>query len=280
MIKTERTIQEEMVLYYTGYYRDVLGLRDWEQRVNARLNEERTFAEPKICRIEEWMNYDFQGKKVLVVGAGTGAELFALFKRGADVFGVEPDKHAMRILSLKADFHALPQDHLSLCVAEHLTHTEDLFDFVYCYTVLEHVRDVERSIDEMLRVTKPGGWIFINTPNYLYPYEGHYKLLCYPPALLCGGLVLRAYLSMRKRPVTFVRSLTFLTPRRLDRILQKKEVDVLRLTFASSGTIRSQSPSERKGLMKATMERVVNRYARILNITSNQYIFVKKNSNV
>ncbi len=39
------------------------------------------------------------------------------------------------------------------------------FDAVFYYHVIEHVRDPERSLREIARVLKPGGSLFIGTPN-------------------------------------------------------------------------------------------------------------------
>jgi SAM-dependent methyltransferase len=47
------------------------------------------------------------------------------------------------------------------------------FDAILSHEVLEHVRDDRRSVEEMLRVLKPGGVIVLFVPNLGYPYETH-----------------------------------------------------------------------------------------------------------
>jgi len=63
-------IEKLLRQYYKSYYFDQLGLKDWKQRTNTRITEEQFFAIPVISKLKLLLNYDFAGKKVLVVGAG------------------------------------------------------------------------------------------------------------------------------------------------------------------------------------------------------------------
>ena len=144
----EGRIHEAVWRYYGAMYRDALGLRDWERRVRARLDEEHVFGDATVSRVEDWFGYDFRGKRVLIVGAATGAEFFALARRGAAVYGIDLNPDAISILRLKARARAVPPTAF-VAAAEALPFAENAFDFVYCYTVLEHVANVERpSLDQ------------------------------------------------------------------------------------------------------------------------------------
>ncbi len=215
-----------MKAYYEDYYRVKLGLSDWETRVQNRLREEEYLGKPNLDRVEGWMNIDFSGKRVLVVGAGTGAETVILHQRGAKVFAIEPEQRALEILRLKAKFFHIPQERFKKTVAERITYAANSFDFVYCYTVLEHVRDVEKSIDEMIRVCKVGGLVYIQTPDYRFPYEGHYKSsrISFSPKWL-------TYLQfwLKGKPVRFLSSVNFVNAPELDNIFMKRNVLTLRI---------------------------------------------------
>lgn len=219
-------IDGHMRQYYENYYRRDLSLRDWRERIEYRMDEERNFAEPNIRKVEEWMGFDFAGQRVLIVGAGTGAESVVLHQRGAEVHGIEPYDKAMQILHLKAQLHNIPAERFQQANAETIPHPNESFDFVYCYTVIEHVQDVERSIDEMLRVCKVGGTVYIQTPEYRFPYEGHYKMnrLPFSPRWL-GQL----QLLWQRRTARFLGTVNFVTAPQLNRIFFARNVVTVRV---------------------------------------------------
>lgn len=203
--------------YYTDYYRDQLALPDWEYRVAARLSEHESVM-PFITQIETWFNEHFSGnKKVLVVGGGTGREFVALTRRGCDTYAVEPSSEATRIGLLKARYLKIAPFRFMRGNAEALPFANDTFDFVWCVAVLEHVHDVETSIQEMVRVTRPLGRIFIVTYDYRQFYEPHYKLTV---PLFLPKWILRLYLRLKGRPPEFLNTLQFVNQNILQNIFQ------------------------------------------------------------
>ncbi len=256
-------LETAITRYYTRYYCEQLGLPDWARRVEARLDEERTFAEPVIKKIEGWINYTFQGKRVLVVGAGTGAESVMLARRGAQVFAIEPDARALEIIRLKAQAHNITSLSSLAAVAESIPFPGCHFDFVYCYTVLEHVQNVENALDEMIRVSKPDGYVFIQTPDYRVPYEGHYKLLLVPFA---PRWVQSLYLRLKGRPVAFLKTLNFLTAPQLDRMLWRRNVVIMRIA----------EPGRFLRYGKGIKGRLLSLMNNALIACKDQYIFLRK----
>jgi len=191
--------------YYKKYYRDELGLKDWKLRIENRLNEEITFSENIFNEINQKLDFNFKDKKVLVVGCGTGGELVYLYKiKEADVYGIEPDYDALDICKIKSKLHNISEDRFIYAYSEELPFSECIFDFVYCYTVLEHVNDVVKSIDEMIRVTKKEGYIYINAPDYRQFTERHYKI--HIPMFL-PRFINKIILIILKRPTKFLYSL-------------------------------------------------------------------------
>lgn len=45
---------------------------------------------------------------------------------------------------------------------EALTYEDDFFDIVHCVNALDHTKNAEQALKEMIRVCKPGGWIYID----------------------------------------------------------------------------------------------------------------------
>ena len=80
MASQEKYRELEIRIY--DYYRDNLGLPDWERRINSvRMNEEDAIAS-QIQAYAEYMNVSLSAEKALVIGCGTGAELFCLARNG------------------------------------------------------------------------------------------------------------------------------------------------------------------------------------------------------
>ncbi|QYK51534.1 MAG: class I SAM-dependent methyltransferase [Anaerolineales bacterium] len=249
--------------YYEDYYRKDLSLVDWRERIENRMDEERTFAEPNIRKVEEWMGVNFAGQRVLVVGAGTGAESVVLHQRGAEVHGIEPYDKAIQILALKAELHNIPPQCFQQAVAEQIPHPDESFDFVYCYTVLEHVQDVEKTIDEMLRVCKTGGLVYIQTPEYRFPYEGHYKItrLPFSPRWLTA-----LQLLLNGRSPAFLRTVNFVTAPQLNRLFFARNVLTMRIEL---NWLKMWAPVRQAN-------KLTYWFTKTFGIGRDQYIFLRK----
>ncbi len=69
---------------------------------------------------------------------------------------------------------------------ERLPFRDGSFDVVVSNHVIEHVRDQALHVSEMHRVLRPGGVVYLATPNKYWLYDPHYKLpfvSWLPPAL-------------------------------------------------------------------------------------------------
>jgi SAM-dependent methyltransferase len=226
VVSQESTILDLMAIYYTKYYRDELGLPDWQKRVAARASEEQC-SERVIGKLELWSNEKYTtGKKILIVGSGTGAEFIAFSQRGCDVLAIEPNHNAVEIAHLKAKSHEFNPERIIQGYAESLPFVAEQFDLVWCFTVLEHVNNVYACIDEMVRVAKPGGKIFIVTPDYRQWYEPHYKMFM---PMWAPKWLLRCWLYLRGRPTFFLNSLQFISSRMVREHLRKQPVTAMQV---------------------------------------------------
>lgn len=261
MTDLQKRIDGLMSAYYSHYYKTQLGLRDWQTRVDSRLQEEQNLAEPNISKIENWMDLNFKDKRVLVVGAGTGAEAVVLHQRGAEVHGIEPYAAANEILEAKAALNNIPPERFVNAPAEKIPFPDGHFDFVYCYTVIEHVQDVEQSIKEMIRVCKVDGLVFIQTPDYRFPYEGHYKSS--RPGFSSKWLT-RLIFWLQGKPIKFLQSVNFVNGADLDKILFAQNVLTIRF---SPPWLRDWASMENSSLRDFT-ERT--------GIGKDQFIFLRK----
>jgi len=211
--------------YYVSYYKDMLGLKDYEDRCLLRRNEVELIGKRTISLVNQIANVDIVAGRTLVVGCGSGAELGALAQGGGDPYGIDPVHDAVQLsrdrLVLSGVTETDATSHVKQAGAEKIPWDSDFFDFVICHTVLEHVQDVPQSLKEMIRVTRRGGKVFLCLPDYRFPWEGHYKMWL---PLMMPRWVIRKCLSLQKRPVEFLDSLNFLTAPQLDRVLYKLQV--------------------------------------------------------
>ena len=56
---------------------------------------------------------------------------------------------------------------------ENLTYPNEYFDIVHCVNALDHTLDPKKAIKEILRICKPGGWIYLrHAPDQRKRYRG------------------------------------------------------------------------------------------------------------
>jgi 2-polyprenyl-3-methyl-5-hydroxy-6-metoxy-1,4-benzoquinol methylase len=217
-------LTESIKKYYTKYYKDDLGLKDWRQRVDARLNEEKNDR----CRLDKlsgFLNINFNKLKVLIVGCGTGGMAVELQHSGAKAYGIDPSIEAIEITNLKATKNNYSKN-FTQGIAENLPFKNESFDFIICFSVIEHVKSPEISIKEMIRVCKCPGYIYIATPDYRFPYEAHYKIFWIP---ILPKFLTILYLKLLGRPAKYFEHIQRVTAKKLDNILMHQNVSFFRI---------------------------------------------------
>jgi SAM-dependent methyltransferase len=110
----------------------------------------------------------------LVLDAGCGP--------GSWPYGERPD---LRIVAFDIKFPPgppAPREGLGVLRADlaRLPMRDGLFDLTMCHYVLEHVSELERCCDELTRVTRPGGTLYLSVPrsasfdDRLYRFAGYF----------------------------------------------------------------------------------------------------------
>ena len=217
--------------YYTRYYRDTLGLPDWQTKVSGRITEE-DVETTRIQIVAETLGRPLRGLRVLNVGCGTGGFNVAAQRAGASTWGIDASEDAVRICELRRALGAGGQ--YALAAAEALPFPDGCFDLVYCLSTLEHVEGVEAAVGEMVRVLGTGGAVLLYAPNAWALYENHYKIF-WPPR--CPKPLARLYLRLRRRPTGFVDTLNYLSARRCARLFRRAGA-----TVAPFGLVKTDGP--------------------------------------
>ena len=215
-------LRDRLEAYYTRYYRDVLGLPGWRQRVEWRLASDDEFDGKQVTSVQDEIG-PLNGRRMLNVGCGTGGFNVAADRAGALPCGVDVNVEAVTICWLRRTL-----DHRGLyaaAAAEALPFRDDEFDLVVCLSALEHVADVPASLREMARVLRPEGTLLLYAPHGWALYESHYKLTCFPLFL---RQLARLRLKWARRPTAFLDTLNALTERRCRRLLEAAAMAVER----------------------------------------------------
>jgi 2-polyprenyl-6-hydroxyphenyl methylase/3-demethylubiquinone-9 3-methyltransferase len=107
---------------------------------------------------------DWRGKEVLDLGCAGGFMSDEIAQRGARVTGIDPAQKAIEIAIRHAESKQLSIRY-DAGVGEKLPYADHTFDIVICVDVLEHVSDLNKVINEIVRVLKPGGYLAYDTIN-------------------------------------------------------------------------------------------------------------------
>ncbi|MCQ9205760.1 MAG: class I SAM-dependent methyltransferase [Omnitrophica bacterium] len=108
--------------------------------------------------------YPKQGDKVLDVGCGTGLFLASLEESEADLWGVDISKNATDMAKKKVK---KPQQIICKEI-DTLPFSEDEFDLITAWGVIEHFSSISLILGEIRRVAKIGKKIAIMVPNTYY----------------------------------------------------------------------------------------------------------------
>jgi ubiquinone/menaquinone biosynthesis C-methylase UbiE len=223
-VSVDGLLRERIRAYYTRYYRDTLGLPDWARLVALREDEEKA-EQSQLDQLQGTLATAGLPGPVLNVGCGTGGFNVVTAATGARLVGVDADAEAMAICALKQQKHEGASGTFVRAAAEALPFPDATFGLVYCFSSIEHVDSVAATVREMVRVTRPGGQIYVHTPNAWSWYEGHYKVHWVPFLPQAVG---RLYLRLRRRPTAYLASIRRLTPRQLAREFRRHGVRDLR----------------------------------------------------
>jgi len=133
---------------------------------------------------------DLHGRRVVDVGGGPG--FFVREFRAAGALALCLDTDRGELAALGADGHGG-----AVGSALRLPLASETVDVCFSANVLEHVGDWRAMLAEMVRVTRPGGVVFVAFTNWLSPWGGHETS---PWHYLGGERAARRYQRRNGRP--------------------------------------------------------------------------------
>jgi len=140
-----------------------------DDRLKARLISAIDSYIPNLKIIKIIERYIKNGDYILEVGCGTGRLINCLAKRNKIfAFGVDM---SVKSIEISRDLSSSIETKCNLvrCDIKKLPFKDGSFSVVFADSVIEHVKNYEDAISEIVRVTKTGGYVIITVPNRLRP---------------------------------------------------------------------------------------------------------------
>jgi 2-polyprenyl-3-methyl-5-hydroxy-6-metoxy-1,4-benzoquinol methylase len=122
-----------------------------------------------------------ENDEILEVGAGIFLLCCQLKKQGYNITALEPNANGFSyfyniqkiIIDYASDGGFLPP--VIKTYAENLSE-ENRFKFIYSMNVMEHVSNIETTLEKIFNALSSGGYYRFICPNYSFPYEGHFGI--------------------------------------------------------------------------------------------------------
>lgn len=142
---------------------EVTQQQKFSRRYFEEIEEFRYRIEPEIFSFAQFTR--FHKKKVLEVGVGAGTDFVQWARTGADCYGIDLTEESIRHVQHRLKFENLTAQEVRVADAQQLPYGENFFDLVYSWGVIHHAPNMELCLQEIIRVTKPGGIIKIMIYN-------------------------------------------------------------------------------------------------------------------
>lgn len=116
--------------------------------------------------------------QVLDVGCNAGTQSMIWAEQGHQVFGVDINAPLIDLAKQRAGERGLSIN-FEVGTAENLPFADASMDVCLAPELLEHVPDWESCVNELARVLRPGGVLFLSTTNCLCPVQDEFALPLY-----------------------------------------------------------------------------------------------------
>lgn len=161
---------DELNEFYRDYYdKGNFGLLNYKQRTVDEIRRISDYTEAQLKKEASYIsNYKTSGN-FLDIGCGLGAGLIYARRFGFNLFGTELDPDAISFVNEHFDATVFHGDLLSA------KYPNCFFDYVFFNHVIEHVLDPNAYIAEIFRILKPGGFLYVGTPDISAPFYRMYR---------------------------------------------------------------------------------------------------------
>ena len=125
----------------------------------TRYDEYRYSKEAHILRCLDQI--DFDGRQVLEIGLGQGADAEQIIRRGGIWSGLDLTPESVERVKARLALRELPHRAVKQGSVLQIPYEDNSFDIVFSHGVLHHVPDIQSAQKEILRVLKPDGQLIV-----------------------------------------------------------------------------------------------------------------------
>lgn len=215
-------LQSEFLSYY-GVTDD-----EWIDFVTAAWLDDDTNSQWRYDDITNYIGGEVPEKvRILDMACGCGTFVNLGLLNGLSVWGIEPEDWKHTLNRMKVDVYEYPinwKDRYIKSVGEALPFSNNSFDYVSSYQTIEHVQDIQLCLEEMIRVLRPKGALFLYAPDYRGTYEGHYRLPWLP---LFPRSLAQFYLKVLRRPKEGLEAINYVTSSSLKRMSSDYDIEII-----------------------------------------------------
>jgi SAM-dependent methyltransferase len=147
-------------------------LSDEKKALHIKINTD-------ISRFDVWTDQVNQIKTIknstiLSSGCGTGGDIYYfLQKKAKKVYGIETSPGLAKLAKNRLSVFKPTSYKIDIYDGNILPYSDNKFDIIFSMHVLEHTVKPYLYLDEIIRVTKRSGIIYLELPNKIYPKEQH-----------------------------------------------------------------------------------------------------------
>jgi 2-polyprenyl-3-methyl-5-hydroxy-6-metoxy-1,4-benzoquinol methylase len=218
------------------------------------------------------------GKSILDVGCGKGDFVYAGVKEGWNINGIELSQEAVDI----AQKFLLPVTKLDFFSTEIRPAS---YDIVTMFEVLEHLPDPVNFIVRAAEIVKPGGLIYLTTPNYnsfdrrlqgiSWPVIHREHLTYFTPQILHEIINKNTNLTILKSET---RNISIQSLHRLKNIFRlKKKTTIKNLVYPIQSTDDVRKTIQSSFVLKI-LKRIINKFLDITSSGNTVVLLLKRSS--
>lgn len=159
-------------IVYDDNYTQNFGYQ-WNKFTETQVDKSSGFNQSKtrFFAQSQWDKENLEGKNMLEVGSGAGRfSQVVLDHTKANLYSVDYSNAVEA--NFKNNGHH-PQLHLFQASIYEMPFAKGQFDKVFCFGVLQHTPDVEKSVKTLIEMAKPGGEVVVD----FYPIKGWWSTM-------------------------------------------------------------------------------------------------------